>query len=100
MNLYPPLPFSQNSGPRDIIEVINGLGFEAALFTRGIDTSANYLSHQAEIRSDVAAKELIGLADDIQGRVVQKDFRQEIEVFYVLFDRFKEAYRKLDTKNM
>ena len=70
------------------------------MFTRGIDTSANYLSHQAEIRSDVAAKELIGLADDIQGRVVQKDFRQEIEVFYVLFDRFKEAYRKLDTKNM
>ena len=45
-------PFSQNSGPRDIIEMINGLGFEAALFTRGIDTSASYLSHQEEIRSD------------------------------------------------
>jgi Cu+-exporting ATPase len=30
--------------------MINDLGFEASLFTRGIDTSANYLSHQAEIR--------------------------------------------------
>lgn len=29
--------------------MIEDLGFEATLYSRGIDTSANYLSHQAEI---------------------------------------------------
>ncbi|TRY73708.1 hypothetical protein TCAL_00918 [Tigriopus californicus] len=43
--------FNQSSlGPRDVIKMIEDLGFEANLYSRGIDTSANYLSHQAEIR--------------------------------------------------
>ena len=42
-----------SGGPRDIIEMISGLGFEASLFTRGIDTSASYLSHQEEIRCEI-----------------------------------------------
>eukprot|EP00095_Tigriopus_kingsejongensis_P010071 snap_masked-scaffold1090_size63333-processed-gene-0.1 protein:Tk10071 transcript:snap_masked-scaffold1090_size63333-processed-gene-0.1-mRNA-1 annotation:"Copper-transporting ATPase " len=43
------LPFGLG-GPRDVIQMIDDMGFSAQLYSRGIDTSANYLSHQAEIR--------------------------------------------------
>ncbi len=41
--------FTFVSGPRDLIEIINGLGFEATLFKRQYDATANHLSHQEEI---------------------------------------------------
>ena len=37
-------------GPRDVIAMIRNVGFEADLFSRGVETSQNYLSHQEEIR--------------------------------------------------
>ena len=38
-------------GPRDVISIIEGIGFEAKLFRRGIeDSSKGYLSHSEEIR--------------------------------------------------
>ena len=37
------------SGPRDIIEMIESLGFEAKMYKRRLDDTANFLSHQEEI---------------------------------------------------
>ena len=36
-------------GPRDIIEMVESLGFEAKMYKRKLDDTANYLSHQEEI---------------------------------------------------
>ena len=37
------------SGPRDIIEMIEALGFGAKMYKRSLDDTANFLSHQQEI---------------------------------------------------
>ena len=36
-------------GPRDIIELIQDLGFQAKVYKRQLDDTANFLSHQEEI---------------------------------------------------
>ena len=36
-------------GPRDIIELIQNLGFQAKIYKRQLDDTANFLSHQEEI---------------------------------------------------
>ena len=37
-------------GPRDIIQLIEQLGFRAAVHKRKLDDTSNFLSHQEEIR--------------------------------------------------
>ncbi len=38
-----------NIGPRDILEMIEELGFQAKIYKRRLDDTANFLSHQEEI---------------------------------------------------
>ena len=37
-------------GPRDIIAIIEGIGFEAALFKRDFQNGADYLNQREEIK--------------------------------------------------
>ena len=37
------------AGPRDIIEIVQDLGFQAKVYKRQLDDTSNFLSHQEEI---------------------------------------------------